>query len=303
MIRLAARGLVALALLAPCSLQPAAARPALPPLLLRHQVDWFGERLLDAWPGIGDRSIGVAQVGDLVARIKDAVGQARGRPLSGPADRWSIRNDIELQELLDRRPRALRGFPGKVWAPLELPALRDAIEAALTRYAQLTGDRPDGVTPTLLVAWIMKESSANPYASPYASSSARSTATGLLQITRTTYDDLVRRGRFPAQAIQAGHLPARWDEPALCDPVTNLLAALFVLREKRRGGKSVEEGLRRYYGSGEAAAEARYARGVLAGEAYLRQELGGTEVPADIGRSAREVSALLAETGRRVRRP
>ena len=40
--------------------------------LMRHQVDWFGQALEDDWPGIGDRSIGVAEVGALVARIKKA---------------------------------------------------------------------------------------------------------------------------------------------------------------------------------------------------------------------------------------
>lgn len=275
-----------------------------PPLLLRHQVDWFGSRLDEGWPGIGDRTIGVAQVGALVGRIKEHLGQLRGRPLHGKPGRWSIRNDVELQEMLDRgRHRELRDFPGPVWKPLGLAELREPIEAALKAYARLTGRDPhdEGVTPTLLVAWTIKESDRNPYASPYASTSARSTATGLLQITRTTYDDLARRGRLPARALEDGTLPRRWDERALTDPAANLLAALLVLREKARRGGELADALARYYGSADKAACARYARGVLAGDAYLREQLGGSDLPKRLRLSAREVSALLAETGRQVR--
>jgi len=285
---------------------PAAAGPPRSPRLMRHQVDWFGARLEEDWPGIGDRSIGTAEVGALVARIKEELGKARGRPLSG-GDRWSVRNDVELQEMLDSgRQRGLREFPGPVWRPLPLDDLRDAIEAAFARYAALSGADPRdelGVTPTLMVAWTIKESDRNPYASPYASTSARSTATGLLQITRTTYDDLVRRRRFPGAALAQGLLPEAWDEVALSDPVTNLLAALFVLKEKARGREDVEAALGRYYGSTDPAANARYAGGVLRGDAYLREQLGGAELPDDLDAGSREVSALLRETGRRVRRP
>jgi Transglycosylase SLT domain len=272
--------------------------------LMRHQVDWFGERLEDDWPGIGDRSIGVAQVGALVGRIKQTLGQARGRPLQGGAGSWSIRNDIELQEMLDRgRYDVLDGFPGQVWRPIGLEDMREAMQEALRRYARITGDDPAdlGVTHTLLVAWSIKESSLNPFASPYASTSARSTATGLLQITRTTYDDLVRRRRIPQAAIEAGALPASWDEPALSDPTTNLLAAVFVLREKAQRGGGLPAALGRYYGSNDAAANARYAQGVQAGEAYLREQLGAEEIPSRLRLSEREQSALLRETESRVR--
>ncbi len=140
------------------------------------------------------------------------------------------------------------------------------------------------VSDETLLAWIAQESSWRPEASAYGNTGARSTAVGLLQVLKSTYESPDMAAGRPSQ------LPKTWDEKALTDPVLNVAAGLHILQvkreqEKMRGGApTVGAGLKGFRGDTQAANNEAYLASILAGEAaiktYVAAQKGAPNKPA-----------------------
>ncbi|AQT68255.1 hypothetical protein STSP2_01411 [Anaerohalosphaera lusitana] len=97
-----------------------------------------------------------------------------------------------------------------------------------------------------------------------------STAVGLLQITRSTYNDYYDRGIFPQNDLWKTNFGEVWDESNLVNPARNMVAGLFVLQGKP--GTTLQEKLGNYYGKGNNSNRA-YSGKILKGARFVKDFL------------------------------
>jgi hypothetical protein len=249
-------------------------------------VAFLAARYAAPWPGID-----AATPADLVPAVLDVKEGTREEfPKSGFTTHaaWTHADAVALQRALDaarRNPDAIwNDFPGDVWKPLEAVALRDAVRLAIENYRNLGG----AMAPpeNLVLAWAMKESGWNPHASAYGWTCGRSTAAGLLAVTRRTHDACLAQGLLPFREA--------WSEARLTDPILNLTTAFFIL--EHAPGRGLAGKLSAYHDPGNPGDGDRYAHQVLTGAAYLD---GLAETPDDAAPDE-EAGRLAAELSRRV---
>lgn len=257
----------------------------LPGSLQRRQVDYFGAQLLAGWAGI--EGVSRTDVARVVAAAKKHLLSVSPQGGFSANETWTRADELALQRMLDAGRQLgdsfCAQFPGDVHSPLGASEAWTAVKEARRRFKQEGGTLQ--LEGNMLLAWAMKESSWNACGSPYAATRGKSTAVGLLMITRTTYDEFARKG------LLGKDLAARWDEAALSDPVTNLTAAQFILQNGP--GKTLREKLACYYDPGDPAAGRRYADKVLAGKAYLDRALRKQEMTKMSARARRRLMATL----------
>ena len=269
--------LTAAALLVAASLwRTSRPRPPRPPgSLQRRHVDYFGRSFVKGWPGI--ESASRAEVGEAIAAAKDPLRAACGGGGFSEGECWTIDDELALQRFLDAmREKAdspWERFPGDVHRPLDAHALWRAAKEARRLFLDDGGKLR--FHDNLLLAWAMKESAWNACASAYGSTRGKSTAVGLLMITRTTYDRFAQKGLLGKKLV--ARCDTRWDERLLSDPVLNMTAALFILQNGPGG--TLKEKLGYYYNPGNPAAGKRYAEKVLAGKAFLDRAVSGKKIP------------------------
>ncbi len=133
--------------------------------------------------------------------------------------------------------------------------------SALVREAYETGKRTR-LDPTLILAVMAVESRFNPFAqSPVG-------AQGLMQVLTRVHDDKYENFGGTLAAF---------------DPITNLRVGVQVLKESiRRGGGTVEEGLRHYVGAALLDDDRGYASKVMAEQTFMKQVVGGRQVAANV---------------------
>jgi hypothetical protein len=268
-------------------------------LLQRRQVDYLGKAYVDGWPGIGPASR--AQVQQAIRNAKDRLRQKYPKAGFTAGGRWTLQDDRAMQKVLNAARKGggkdWAGFPGDTYRCLDCKDVAKTIKDALKEFNDLGGKL--GLDENLLLAWMMKESTWNTAASAYGSSAARSTATGLLQITKTTYNDYASRGLFSDDYLKKYGDPIKndegeitgyrvsWDEDQLTQGTANAVAGQFILQGKP--GRTVADKLGNYYGSS-AAKNRAYANSILAGKRYLDQALKGKSLDK---LSDRECQALI----------
>jgi hypothetical protein len=133
-----------------------------------------------------------------------------------------------------------------------------------------------------LLAWAMKESSWNPYASAYGSSASTyqpkispiSTAVGFLQLTQGCVEGYAAQGALGENPPQ----PA-WDEAALSNPVVNMVVALLIL--EKTPGQTLAQKLSAYRTSTKPQTGAAYASSVFKGKRFLDDFLKRVGKPID----------------------
>jgi len=257
-------------------------------LLQRQQVNFLGFLYnVPGWRGVGPAS--PEKIKDAIARIKDELRQQFPEAGFTPGGNWNPKDDKAMQKMLnsmrglpalllrdgpDRVPWIL--FPGRDTSRcLDCKEINQAIKDALDEFKQLDGGKLD-VDQNFLLAWTMKESNWDEAASAYASSAVRpkniSTAIGLLQITKSTYEDYARRRPKSGLFKKYG---TEWDENALSTAKNNIVASLFLLQDKP--GSSTTDKLKNYYGKNQAD-NADYVRKILAGKEYLDRILKGKSI-------------------------
>jgi hypothetical protein len=237
-------------------------------LLQRRQVDYIGKALHgDGWPGIDQAT--AAQVKSVVIDFKRNLVERFPDQDWSQGDIWTTKDDIAFQELIDD----VAGFPGHTYVCLDYLAIAQAIEQALAQFTALGGKLHSYIDRNLLLALAMHESTLNIAASAYGWSAtdpgvSLSTAAGLTQVNRTTYNDFSARDIF-TKAFKDKY-GSQWNEESLTtDPVHSLVTGLFILQNK---GATPREMLEGYYGG---AGKESYAEKILKGKAYLDDVLHG----------------------------
>ena len=254
-------------------------------LLQRRQVDYFGKTYVDRWPGIGPATR--AQVQQAIRNAKSRLRQKYPKAGFTSGGRWTLQDDRAMQKVLDAARKGKNkdwaGFPGDTYRCLDCKEVAKTIKDALKEFSDLGGKL--GLDENLLLAWMMKESTWNEAASAYGSSAARSTATGLLQITKTTYNDYARRGLLSKAYLKKYGEPIKnakgeiigyrvsWNEDQLTQGATNAVTGQFILQGKP--GRSIADKLGNYYGSRSAAKNRAYADSIMKGKGYLDKALKG----------------------------
>ncbi|MDE2395869.1 MAG: lytic transglycosylase domain-containing protein [Burkholderiales bacterium] len=137
--------------------------------------------------------------------------------------------------------------------------------AALVQEAWAMGRRA-GLDPTLILAVMAVESSFNPFAqSPVG-------AQGLMQVMTSVHDDKYT-------AFGGTH--------AAFDPISNLRVGVLVLEECiRRGGGTLQGGLRNYVGAALSDNDGGYVSRVLAEQSLMRRVADGKGVPINASNSS-----------------
>jgi hypothetical protein len=249
-------------------------------LLQRRQVSWIAQNYL----GYKVWSIDTATRLDVKAKVIEAKNNlSKDFPTAGftKGDTWTIADDQALQKVLD----ALRtddkspwkSFPGETYKCMDCKQVVKAVKDALKHFQDLGGTM--NLDVNMLIAWAMKESDWNPYASAYGSTAsvatARkpiSTAIGILQLTRETYEGYANQGLLgKAYTKQYG---ATWDEAVLSNPTASMAASLFILQNGP--GTTLAQKLSKYRDPSNPMVGDPYARSVFSGKTFLDEFLKKT---------------------------
>lgn len=232
-------------------------------LLTRKQVQWIGKEFLgDKTWDVTRKEVGIPEVAAKLKEFKAELKRLHPEAGLSAQDTWSETDDYAFQVILDsvrqnKKKCTLEGFPGNTWDPItDAKAIADLIKRARAIY-----DLP-AVDDATLIAWFMKESNWSPSKSPYGYMSGESSAQGISQITRSTWEDLLARGRVPTE------LNKDW-ETITSDSALSIAAGLFILKEKM-GDKSLAKGLENYKGGDNKDDNRRYAELILSGASHLR---------------------------------
>jgi Transglycosylase SLT domain len=242
--------------------------------LQRRQVEFLAKRYCSGWVGVEKATR---------PDIREAIRQSKGRLYANHADAgfstkqgWTQNDSIALQRLIAAGRRdsdsPWRTFPGNVWEPLSFNSMLGNIRTAKHQYMSMGGKM--SLTENLVLAWAMKESAWNPHASAYGWSWGRSTAAGLLAITRSTYNLYARKGLFPKPFTR--RYSGLWTEANMTDPVANMTAAFFILEHSP--GSTLSKKLSNYYNPSDPKTGGRYAAKILAGVSFLESYRRGKQV-------------------------
>lgn len=222
-------------------------------LLNREQLDWLAHQWDPSWPGVDAASR--QDIQSAMPTIRQNLQTLSSGSFTGSEWSQSYSDDKALQKLLDSG--MLAGFPGKAydkcWDCKKIKTWMD--------QARQVHNSPK-VTDALFLAWVMKESSWVSTASAYGWSSGKSTATGLTQITRSTWQLPGMQQGLP-KTLQSG-----W-EKVTTDPALSLAAGMWAL--DRHPGKTIYDQLAAYKGTGGV----QYAQKVRSGEQLVRSSLAG----------------------------
>jgi hypothetical protein len=257
-------------------------------------VDYFGKRTIPDWPGISAASR--SDVSKAIAGAKEKLRRGYLKEDFTQGDLWTVRDERSLHRVLisarKESDSPWRDFPGDTYRKMDLVQVFEAVGRARKEYRELGGRLK--LSNNLLLAWAMRESAWNPCASAYGNTEGRSTAVGMLMITRSTYNLYARQALFPKKFIRK--YGAKWSEAVLTGPVANMVVAQFILDGATKRG--LREKLSAYYNPGNKAAGGRYADKVLAGKRYLDKMLKGKRVDKT---SRKQRTRILLELDRHVR--
>lgn len=271
-------------------------------LLQRRQVDFLAGKFSRNWPGVGPAPGHRVRQG-----IHDAKTALRSMyPNAGwdKSKNWKDwRDDIALQSVLDsliesgEYPNSdLKGFPGQVHKPCGCKRLMQMVQTAKERYRQLGGNV--NIDDFTMLAWIAKESEGDPFASAYGNTGSKSSAVGLLQITKDAFNRHALAGSFPDKFLN--RFPGKvWDERYLSSGSTNVVTGLFVLEHGTRASglhrklEVYKEGPQRGASGGP-----QYANNIIQGGQWLKNQLHGKDID---NLSDQECNNLLQQLAVKVR--